>query len=166
MSLLSSLGIRPGALIDDLKKRGYKSNRNILYDDRTALNKGNIFIADLTESNYSQMMDDIFEKLSWIEEEAMKQYNRKWTNSKTVTKNTDKGKITETHTTKEIAQPKAAFLSIFKDSQKIKYEFLTGNNIHVSAALLRQKFQQMQQKIFELERQENTNTTKSTKGAN
>jgi len=139
-------------LIDELQKKGYTSNRNILYDDRTALNKDNTFISDLTESNYSQMMQDIYEKLSWVEEQAMTQYNKKWTNSKLVTKNTAQGTFEETHTTDEIAQPKAAFLSIIKDTQKLKYEFLTGNNIHLSAVLLMQKFQQLNQKIFELER--------------
>jgi len=139
-------------LIEQVKKLGYKNyNRNTLFDDRTFLNKGNTFIASLTESNYSQYMEDIFSQLTWVEEQAMQQYEKEWTNSKLVTKDDpEKGITTEKHTTDELAQPKAAFLNIIKDIQKIKYEFLTGNNIHFSAALLMKKFQQMQQELFEL----------------
>lgn len=150
-------------LITELEKRDFKSNRNILYDDRTALNReGNTFIADLTEANYSQYMQDIFEKLIWIEDESMIQYNKKWTNSKLVTKNNgEKGEQTEKHITGELAQPKAAFLGILRETQKLKYEFLSGNNVHLSAALIAQKFQVMQQHIYELE--EEAAATKKTK---
>jgi len=142
------------SLIAELKKKGFTSDRYILYNDRTELNKGNSFIRNLTESNFSQMMQDIYQNLSWVEEEAIKQYNRKWTNSKTVEKVLEiKTKtISEKHTTEEIAQPKVAFLRIIMDIQKLKYEFLTGPNIQLSAALLSQRFQQMQQELFELKK--------------
>jgi len=125
------------SLIAELKKKGFTSDRYILYNDRTELNKGDTFIRDLTESNFSQMMRDIYNTLSWVETQALEQYEREWTNNKKVKK---AGKVVEEHTTGEIAQPKAAFLGIIKDIQKIKYEFLTGNNIQLSAALLSQKF--------------------------
>lgn len=156
------LPITRQVLIDALKKKGFIVDRYILYNDRIDLNKGNTFIRDLTESNFSAFMQGIWDKLEWMEHEAIIQYEKKWTNNKTVTKKLDgkkTDKITETHKTNEIATPKIAFLGLMKDIQKAKYDFLTNHNIHFSAALLQQKFQQMQQQLYTLQK-ENEETKK------
>jgi len=71
-------------LIESLKKKGHIIDKSTLYRDRTFLNHNNTFIRDIAESNYSEMMQDIWEKLEWVEEQSLEQYSKKWTNSKVV----------------------------------------------------------------------------------
>ena len=141
-------------LLDELKKKNFIIDRTTLYRDKIELNKGDTFIRDMTESTYSGYMRAIWENLESFEQEAITLYKKDWTNNKTVTKtDPDGNKTIEKTKTESLAAPKAAFLNIVTDIEKAKYQLLTGHNIHLAAALLIQKFQQMKQRIYELENQ-------------
>jgi len=147
-------------LISQLKKKGYTIDKSTLYRDRTFLNQNNTFIRDIAESNYSEMMQDIWEKLEWVEEQALLQYDKKWTNSKEIKRqiyDKDEGVVTlhDMILTDELSQPKSAFLNLIKDIQKQKFEFLTSHNVHLSAAMLARKLTLYKNQIAELQNKEN-----------
>lgn len=138
-------------LLDELLKGGFKVDMSTLYKDRTFISQSNTFIEDITVSNYSGYMQDIWDNLEWVEQQAQINYEKKWTNSKVVYHESADGEISEErHVTDELAAPKSKFLEIFRDTQKIKMEFLQGKNVHLSAALLRNKFDSLNDEISDL----------------
>lgn len=154
-------------IVNELKKKGITINRytvhqsvvnagfdvdeSTVYRDLVAINRENTWIRDLAESNYSQYQESIHETLNWIEVEAKKQYKKKWTMSKRVSKQVhakDEGIIDliEQTVTAELAAPKAAFLKIIAEVQDLKIKHTNGENINISAALITQEFQDIKKK--------------------
>ena len=126
-----------------MKKKGYNMSRATLYTDKTALNRSNTFVRDLAESNYSKYIEDIFKTLDFVEAEARIQYNKKWTQDKVVKKETQDGVMVETHITEEQAMPKNMFLLTIARAAELKARLLAGDAVHISVALLAQKFAKM-----------------------
>ncbi len=146
-------GISPRrhALLTDLEAKGFPVTVATLYRDRTSLNRHNSFIRDLTESNLSAYMEEIYDRLTWVEEEAAKQYDQKWTMNQVIKRRGPKGEEIEQHSTSEIAQPKAQFLSVISKAQELKHKLLVGDNTQLSAALLAEKFQKMKEELTRLQ---------------
>lgn len=138
---------------EQLTKKGYKVNPSTVYRDITAINRDNTWVRDLSESNYSSYMEEIYTSLIWAEQESVKQYNKTWTASKTVTKDTPDGQVTERTETEELAAPKNAFLSTYVKTQELKHKMLTGDNINISAALLGKKLNQLKKQTESLEQE-------------
>ena len=136
-----------------LEKKGYKVNLATVYRDITAVNRENTWVRDLSESNYSAYMEDIFGSLVWAQEEAKTQYHKTWTANKIVKKETNEGDTTETTTTQELGAPKNAFLSTFVKTQELKHKLLTGDNINISAALLGKKLNELKKQTESFEEQ-------------
>ena len=143
-------------IIEKMKEKGYKDyNRMTLYRDNNAFNKHSTFIKDLITTNYSAYVEQVFNYLSLIEEDAEDILKKQWTQNKTVItrENAEKGESTYTvtkHTTEEIASPKLEALKILLKSQEIKHKIITGDNLQLSAAMLAQKFQEMDAEIKRL----------------
>jgi Fe2+ or Zn2+ uptake regulation protein len=127
-----------------LKKKGFVTSYTTVYRDINAISRENTWVRDLAESNYSAYQEEISNRLQWIEDQAEKQYKKKWKTAKKSIKNqkTKEGALetTEQSITTENAQPKIGFLKIIKEVQELKMKHTNGENINISAALLGKKF--------------------------
>ncbi len=128
------------------KVKPYSSiSRATIGDDMKAINVQNSFVRDLSQYHYSALKENIFSSLQWIYNQAKINYEKTWTQSKTITRETKDGEYSEEVTTAELAQPKAAFLNIMKDATKEMNEILDAKTIQVSVALLSQRLGQLEQ---------------------
>lgn len=134
-----------------LVTKGYNTHISTVYRDITAVNRENTWVRDLSESNYSTYMEDIYNSLEWAETQAVEQYNKTWTANKIVKKQTNEGDTTETTTTQELGAPKNAFLSTFIKANELKHKMLTGDNINISAALLGKKLNELKKQVEPLQ---------------
>ncbi len=139
-------------LLEAMRKKGHPVSVPVLYADMTALNRGNTFVRDLTESNYSAYIEEIYRRLQWVEAEAERQYGREWTTNQRIIRVGPQGEETETHITEEQAQPKAQFLALIAKTQELKHKILVGDTTQLSAALLSEKFQSMKEELETLKR--------------
>ena len=139
-----------------MQERGFKDyNPRLYFRDKLSVNKTSSYVIDLCRSNYSAYLENIDFQLSFIEAEALNLYNKTWNNDKIVIKqvNTkDEGivNLTDTHETADIATPKLKALEIMRDIQKLKLEMTNGDNLSLSAALLGQRYHEMEDEIIAL----------------
>ena len=138
-----------------MKARGFHDyNSRLYFRDKVIVNKTSSYVVDLCRSNYSAYLENIDFQLSFIEAEALNLYNKTWNQNKTIEKSVViEGNITpvvEVHTTSDIAAPKLKALEIMRDIQKLKLEMTNGDNLSLSAALLGQRYHEMEDEIIAL----------------
>lgn len=130
-------------LLVKLAESGFSISHRQLFRDRTIINLENTFLADLGESNYSAFLEDIKDKIEWIEQQAIDLFNTKWVTKKAIKRQIpDKDGdtiITEQQITENEAEPKARFLDIVGQCQKFKLDMLKGDNINIAVDLLSKK---------------------------
>ena len=148
-----------------MQERGFRDyNPRLYFRDRLAVNKTSSYVVDLCQSNYSAYLENIDFKLSFIETEAINLYNKTWNQNKTIEKSVviegNITPVTEVHTTSDIAAPKLKALEIMRDIQKLKLEMTNGDYLNLSAALLGQKYREMEDELISLRAQ----VPKSRKG--
>jgi len=135
-------------LLEQINKKGFPITRMTLYTDRVKLARQNTFVRDIAESTYSQMIEDIFNNVSFIESEAFEMAKKSWIRTKTITRNnpnTKKGQpktITETHTETNDAVSKERFLRLALDCQHAKTDLIKGDVINVTVAMLGKRLDQ------------------------
>ena len=144
-------------IIQKMKKMGYADyNPRMFYRDSVNINKHSTFTQDLITTSYSAYVEQVFSRLSGIEEDAQDVIAKKWTQDKivTTTNDTDQG-MTSTVTTvitEEIASPKLDALKILLKLQEIKHNIITGDSgMNLSQVMLEEKFQTMETEIKRLQ---------------
>lgn len=140
-----------------MKEVGYTDyNTMMYYRDATAVNKKSSFVKDLITSNYSAYVEEVWNRLQDVEERANEVYKQKWTSSKTTTKQTiSKGvvvNLVEETKSDEIAAPKLKALEIIASVQELKHKVIVGDNLQLSAAMLGEKFKEMESEIKRLKK--------------
>lgn len=149
-------------LLSALKKTGFEIDIRTLQRDLDAIASSNQFVTKLATVNYSNFVDTCFKKLDKAETACMKIYNKKWTQSKKVHKETPNGDFEETVITSELAGPKLAAQKLYADIQKIKLEMVSGNLLDDSVAAMTKRFQELQKELETL--QEENASLKEQKG--
>lgn len=134
-----------------LEQAGFPASTGTIYRDITLINRENTWVKDLVESNYSAFQEHISDMLDFVEQEALDNYNKKWTldkKTKRVVSNS-KGEFEslEETTTQEMAAPKVQFLEIIGKVQQLRMKHTHGDNINISAALLSAELQDAKDKL-------------------
>jgi len=143
-------------LLEQINKKGFPITRMTLYTDRVKLARENTFVRDIAESTYSQIIEDIFNNITFIESEAFEMANKSWTRTKTITRNNSNKKkgqpktITETHTETNDAVTKERFLRLALECQTAKINLLKGDTINITVALLSKKLYQYKLQLEEI----------------
>jgi hypothetical protein len=142
-------------ILIEMKRIGFEISIATLWRYRGKIKKVRSAVRDLLEEGtYSAYFDHNMELLDYIEEQAIIQYQKKWTNSKTVTKSNNDDIITETHTSEEIAGPKHAFLNILTKVVELRNRATNDDNLDLSCAMLSEEFDNLKDKLSEAERKQ------------
>lgn len=127
-------------MLTGLEAKGFKGTRQQFYVILRKLNEGSNFVIAISESQYSSMIEDIWNKLNFIEDECMDLAGQDWTEIKTRAGDGTEGS-SFTETTPNQYKPKHDFYKLAKEIQKEKRELLKGDTINVSVAMIEKKFQ-------------------------
>lgn len=120
----------PKELLPKMKKRGYNIDRSTLYRDRLAINQRNSFVRDLSESNYSSYIQDMFENIDYVTDEAMQMLT---------TTGNDKTKILSG--------------KLILEGVRTKTEILSGKVLDISVELLSKKMRSMREENNNLQQE-------------
>jgi len=137
-------------LLDDLKKTGYRISRATLYRDKTEIFRGDRFVEDIAGSAYSHLIHKCFDNLEFVDRKAREVLNKKWTNSKVVTKQTENGEIIEKTVTEEISGPHIQALRMILDTSVSVTKLLSGDSLLVSASMWARHVDKLEQEIEKL----------------
>lgn len=126
-------------LLSYLKSQKIKTSQTNLIRDLEYLATNNKFVENIG-LHYSQYMENVSQTYDFVETEALKIYNKKWTQSKAIKKQAlnregDIVTLTEVVTTTEIAAPKLGALKLIADVAKQRQELASGKNLELSAAM-------------------------------
>lgn len=143
-------------LLEQLSKKGFPITRMTLYTDRVWLARQNTFVRDIAESSYSQIIEDMFNNISFIESESFEMANKTWSRTKTITRNNPNKKkgqpktLTETQTETNDAVPKERFLRLALDCQTAKINLLKGDVTNITVAMLGKRLDQYRSQLEEI----------------
>jgi hypothetical protein len=129
-------------LMSGLEAKGLKFTYDQFYTVRKKLNERSTFVTAIAQSQYSGMVQDIYEKLNYIEDQCLELASEDWTETKTRSGDGSEGS-SFVETTPNQYKPKHDFLKLAKEVQKEKRELLKGDVINVSVAMLEKKFQEV-----------------------
>ena len=142
-------------ILSEMKRIGFEISISTLWRYRGKIKKIRSAVRDLLEEGtYSAYFDHNMELLDYVEEQAILQYQKKWTNSKTVIKSNNEEITTETHTTEEIAGPKHAFLNILTKVVELRNRATNDDNLNLSCAMLSEEFDDLKDQLVESERKQ------------
>lgn len=129
-----NIPVTPKILLEKMKKKGYKIDRSTLYRDRLAVNQRNSFLRDLSESNYSDYVENMWNDIEFVKQEAHE-----------MMKNTTNAR------TRIIAG------KLMLETVRTKVELFSGSVLNVSVELLAKKMQKFREENNYLkQRLENT----------
>jgi len=142
-------------LLTDLRngESGYDISIRTLTEDKVELARGNTFVSDVAKKTYSQIINDCYDALEFIEQKAREILDKKWTQSKQITKKSRGGNEITEHLTAELADPRLRALSIIADAVMKKAELVSGKTLDVSAALWIRQTKQHEDEIKNLKKQ-------------
>ena len=122
-------------LLSALKKEGFTISYRTLLRDLADAATNNEFVQNLASKTYSKIMEDCFNSMEFVEEQARLILETKWTKSSIIKKTLEDG-TTETTitTTREIAEPKLKALQIISENADRKSKMINGESIMTSAA--------------------------------
>jgi len=63
---LDNISVTPKILLEKMKEKEYKIDRSTLYRDRLSINQRNSFLRDLSESNYSFYVENMWEDIELV----------------------------------------------------------------------------------------------------
>lgn len=155
--LFKKLGYPPTRqqILDEMKRIGFEMSLPTLWRDRAKIQKKQTFFRNLiAEGNFSAIMYHNAELLDYLEEQAVKYLNLKWTNSKSVKKSDlegGDGKLEETKT-EELATPKYNFMYILTRVVELRNKLFNEDTLNLDAAILSEDYQQTKAKNEALER--------------
>jgi len=128
-------------LIMGLEQKGLKVDRNKLYTLKQSLNKKNNFVISITESQYSAMIQDIYDKILLIEDECFKLAKQDWTVNTISTGDGNRNNFQKHETNHH--KPKFDFYRLALDCQIAKIKILSGDVINASVALIEPNFNRL-----------------------
>jgi hypothetical protein len=133
-------------LMTGMEKKGFNGTRFQFYNIRNRLNETDTFVMDISQTQYSSMIHGIWDKLEFVEQEAMKLFSADWEIKKTRTSQAtsdeaDRNRWEEIEANQY--KPKHDFLELIGKIQKQKLELMKGDVLNVSIAMLEKKFQQL-----------------------
>jgi hypothetical protein len=132
--------------LEELAKSGFCIDIATLYRDKIAINRTNTFVEEIAESQYSAMQEDIYNKILYIEEQALLLYDKDWKVSRIVKRNLPNGSITESSIVHD-DKPKLQCLGLIKDLQTLKQNMLKGENIQLGVTLMGKKLGQVKEEL-------------------
>lgn len=138
-------------LLDDLKKTGYRISRATLYRDKTEVFRGDRFVEDIASCAYSHIVHKCFDNLEFVDRKAREVLNKKWTNSKVVTKQTENGEIIEKTVAEEISSPHIQALRMILDTSVSVIKLISGESLLVSATMWANHTDKLEQQIKDLQ---------------
>lgn len=133
-------------LLTGLETKGLKNiNRNQLYYLKKALGENNGFVLSIAESQYSPMVEDIYNKILLIEDKCFELAGNDWTQHETETSvgDGDRDSYTRTKTTDNEYKPQHDFYKLALDCQTAKTKILSGDVINVSVAMIERNFNRL-----------------------
>lgn len=133
-------------LLKQLAEKGFDIDFSTLYRDKIEINRTNTFIEDIAESEYSPMQEDIYNKLLYVEEQALQLYNKDWKISRFVKRNLPDGSITESSIVHD-DKPKLQCLGLIKDVQILKRNALKGDPVNLSFVMLSKKLSNLKEEL-------------------
>ena len=113
-------------LLKQLAEKGFHIDFATLYRDKIEINRTNTFIEDIAESEYSALQHDIFNKLLFVEEQALQLYRKDLKITRMIARKMPNGTIMETSTQRDEFRPKIQCLILIKDVQTLKHNALKG----------------------------------------
>ena len=138
-------------LIVGLELKGLKVDRNKLYTLKQSLNKKNNFIVSISESQYSAMVQDVYDKIMYIEDKCTALAEEDWTTHTISTGNGDRNNFQKHERNQHKA--KLDFCRIVLDCQNAKAKLLQGDVINVSVALIERNFDRLRDENAEYVRE-------------
>lgn len=143
---------REREIIEELEKTGFRGTHKIVYGDRKAIAQSNAYVEDLFSiDNYSQFQEENRKWIDFVINKALDLADMKWTQNKTITKETKDGEFIEEVETEEIAGPKAQFLRIILEGIRMREEHADGKNKKLGIVKLGKRLRKSEEQIFQLE---------------
>ena len=134
-------------LLKELEKSGFHIDLATLYRDRTILSKGNTWIEDLGESNFSAYCQNIYDSYEFIASKCLEYLRKEWVVKTTKTKNDGKDKIIETSETDITSTTHIKMLTLLKDINHAIQELMDGSRLDVTMTLLARKLDEYKEEL-------------------
>jgi len=126
-------------LVSGLAKKGLKDvDRSKLYRLKLAMNYENNFVLNIAESQYSAMIQDIYDKLLFVEDKVAPLCEQDWTVETISTGDGDRNNFVKSESNQH--KPKVDFYRLIVDIQTAKMKLLTGDIMNVSVAMIEKNF--------------------------
>lgn len=135
-----------------LRETGIKVSLTTIGTDIDEINIENTFVKDIASKYYSKMNQQSITNYLFVQQEAIKQYGKSWTQNKTSIKKTPDGTIKEDVTTGELSHPKAEFLRLYMDAEKLIQETLNGKACDISVAMIGSEHKRLKNELEILQR--------------
>jgi hypothetical protein len=126
-------------LMNGLETQGLKVDADKLYYLKQAVNKNNNFVLAISQSQYSAMIQDIYDKIMIIEGECFELAKEDWTIHEVQTSDDADGHSYE-KTIDNQHKPQSDFYRLALDCQTAKTKILSGDVINASVALIESNF--------------------------
>jgi len=138
-------------LLAELAKKGFKIDISTLYRDRTVLNTGNSFVLDISKTNYSAYMEEIWNNLETITEEAIENYHKNYSVIKTTER--ERNGVTErvTERVQNRLETRHKFLKLLLDGTMAKLSVMSGESLNASVAMIDIAFRELKDKVHNYE---------------
>jgi hypothetical protein len=138
-------------LMSGLEAKGLKVDRDKLDYLKQAMNKNDNFVVAISESQYSAMVRDIYDKINVIEDECFDLAKKDWTQHETETSTGegDHSTYERIRTTDNEHKPKHDFYKLALDCQVAKTKILSGDVINASVALIESNFNRLRDETKE-----------------
>lgn len=135
-------------LMRGLAKKGLKVDKNKLDHMKRAMNKNNQFVVAISQSQYSAMVQSIWDNIEIIEDECFDLAKKDWTQHEVQTSDDEDGTSYE-RTTDNEHKPKHDFYKLALDCQVAKTKILSGDVINASVALIEPNFNRLRDEMKE-----------------
>ena len=126
-------------LITGLEAKGLKVDRFKLYRLKQTLGENNNFVLKIAESQYSVMVQDIYDKITFVEDACFDLAGKDWTQHEVQTSEDEDGHNYEKTTDNE-HKPQSDFYRLVLDCQMAKMKIMSGDVINVSVAMIERNF--------------------------
>jgi len=146
-------------LLRGMEAKGFKNlNRNQLYHLKKKLGENNNFVLSIAESQYSPMVEDIYNKILLIEDKCFELAEAEWTLHETETSvgdgtENDRQTYTKTKNVDNQHKPQSDFYRLVLDCQTAKTKILSGDVINVSVAMIERNFNRLRDEKEEMTRE-------------
>ncbi len=151
-------------LLYKMRMEGYQNyTRNILYKDRLVLDTDNNYIRHFLP-RYSRVQEDIYNRLSWMEDQCMELYDSDWRNVKTIQRQTKEDGVLNTIVTEDHTKKgKLDTLRTLNKVMELKQKHCEGQNIQISAVIVQKEIATKKVQLIKLTEENKKLTVLATK---